>query len=255
MKGLKILLSLLLVFQLSADFLPEGYDKMVIYYNDFEQENGKARLNFFDITEKLDKTNLTSGLLGKGYLAEGIPMFGGGGFSLHSPSLSPHKSLTICLWWALKEDHKPGQGFVIFSLTGKGFISNFVRGGGEDTWCALTKPAGVFQVYYLPGILNINGIYDFDIMRSLDLRKGIWHNTVVTFSCGREITLYQDGKRVGRWVLSRELKEDDGINTLYIGSGESMYFDEVLIIRGVMREEDIERYNSCIKGLREIFSF
>lgn len=233
---------------LLASILPEGFERFVIYYNDFEGDNGKSTLNPFAIKENFNPSALTTGLIGKGYLAEG------NGFSLQSPALSPHKSLTISIWWALKKEHKPGQGFVIFSLNGKGFISNFVRGGGGDPWCGLTKPAGVFQVYYFPGIQNINGIYDFDITRSLDLRGGVWHNTIATFSCGREITLYEDGKRVGKWVLSRELREDDGITTLSFASGEPLFIDEVLVLRGIMRDEDIERYYNILKGLREILS-
>lgn len=252
MKSLRNSLSFLfLVSFLFAGILPDGYENMVIYFNDFESESGKAGFNPLGLRENLNRSALGDGLLGKGYLIEDIPMFGGGGFSLQSPTLSPHKSLTISVWWALKEEHKPGQGFVIFSLNGKGFISNFVRGGGGDPWCALTKPAGVFQVYYFPGIQNINGIYDFDIMRSLDLRGGIWHNTIATFSCGREITLYQDGKRAGRWVLTRELKEYDEITTLSFGSGESIYIDDIVILRGIMREEDTERYYQIISVLKQ----
>lgn len=239
---------------LFANILPEGWEKLVIYYNDFEGENGKAELNPLEIKENFNPSALAQGLLGKGYLCQGIPMFGGGGFSLQSPTLSPYKALTISIWWALKEEHKVGQGFVIFSLSGKGFISNFVRGGGGDTWCGLSKPAGVFQVYYFPGIQNINGIYDLDIMRSLDLRGGIWHNTVATFSCGREITLYQDGKLVGKWVLTRCLRDEDSIATLSFASGEPILIDELLILRGVMEKEEVERYYKMVKGLREILA-
>ncbi len=239
---------------LFSGILPQGFEKQVIYHNDFEQENGLAILNPLGIVEHIQQPSLTSGFLGKGYLSQGIPMFGGGGISLHSPALSPHKSLTISVWWALKEEHKPGQGFVVFSHNGKGFISNFIRGGGGDPWCALAKPAGVFQVYYFPGIQNINGIYDLDIMNTLDLRGGIWHNTIATFSCGREIVLYQDGKKVGKWILTRNLNEDDSLTTLYFASGEAMCIDEILILRGIIREEDAERYYKVTKVLREIFS-
>ncbi|MBC7327677.1 hypothetical protein H5T87_06140 [bacterium] len=245
----------LLAFRISCSYagiLPDGLEGLVIYYNDFEQENGKANLNPLDIQENINPKSISDGLFGRGFLSEGIPMFGGGGISLHSPHLSPLKSLTISVWWALKEDHKPGQGFVIFSFNGKGFISNFVRGGDGDTWCGLSKPAAVFQVYYFSGIQNINGIYDFDIMKTLNLKGGIWHNLIATFSCGREIKLYQDGKIVGKWVLTRSFRKEDEINTLSFASGEEMYIDEILILKGVMNEEEVLRYYNAIKGLKEM---
>lgn len=248
MRIAKLLILSLFVSPLFSDILPEGWEKFVIYYNDFEKD-GKARINPLKIEEIFSTDSLANGLLGKGYLcAEGK------GLTLRSFQLSPHRSLTISIWWALKKERKPGAGFVIFSLNGKGFISCFVRGGGGDPWCALTKPAGVFQVYYFPGIQNINGIYDFDIMRTLDLRGGVWHNTIVSFSCGREVKVYQDGRRVGRWILTRCLREDDGINSLTLAPyGEAMFFDEVLIIRGVLREDEVKNYYLKLKGLKDIF--
>lgn len=246
------ILFLLISSSIFPNILPEGFEKLLIYYNNFEGENGKAMYNPFKINEIFNKVKSSEGFFGKGYISE-VPMFAGGGLTLKSSILSPHKSLTISIWWALKDTHIPGHGFQIFSFNGKGFISNFVRGGGGDTWCALLKPAGVFQVYYFPSLQNINGIYDFDIMRTLNLQGGVWHNTVVTFSCGREITLYQDGKKVGRWVLTRTLKEEDGIYTLSIACGEPLIFDEILIIRGIMREDDVERYYNILKELRKIF--
>jgi hypothetical protein len=248
MRLARLLILSLVVSFLFSDILPEGREKFVIYYNDFE-ESGKTRINPLGIEEIFSPDSLANGLFGKGYLCSE-----GKSFVLRSTQISPHRSLTISIWWALKEEHKPGAGFIIFSLNGKGFISCFVRGGNGDTWCALTKPAGVFQVYYFPGIQNINGIYDFDIMKTLDLRGGIWHNTIVTFSCGREVNVYQDGRRVGRWILTRCLREDDGINSLTLAPyGEAMFFDEVLIMRGVLGEKEVREYYLKVKGLRDIF--
>ncbi|MGC8843133.1 MAG: hypothetical protein ACP5QS_04285 [bacterium] len=241
------LLIFVFLSSLFSDILPEGREKSVIYYNDFEEESGKARLNLMGIEETLSSSSLTKGFWGRGYLSQE-----GKSLRLHSPFLSPHNSLTLSVWWALKEAHKPGQGFIIFSLNGKGFISCFVRGGDGDTWCALAKPAGVFQVYSFPGIQNINGIYDFDIMRTLDLRGGVWHNTIVSFSCGREITLYQDGRKVGRWVLTRSLRVDDGINSLsFAPYGEAIVFDEILILPGALDEDEVRRYYQMMKWLKD----
>ncbi|MFA4015468.1 MAG: hypothetical protein RUDDFDWM_000551 [Candidatus Fervidibacterota bacterium] len=234
---------------LFSGIFPEGREKAVIYYNDFESEDGKAKINLVRMDEHLPFLS-SEGFIGKGCLSQNRRSF-----VLRSPFLSPHKLLTISLWWALKEDHKVGHIFVIFSLNGKGFISCFVRGGGNDTWCALAKPAAVFQVYHFPGVKNINGIYDFDVMKTMDLRGGVWHNTIVSFSCGREITLYQDGKKVGKWILTRGLREEDNINSLSLAPyGEAVYFDEILILQGVLGEEEVERYYQVVKGLREIFA-
>jgi len=233
---------------LLSGILPEGMERLVIYHNDFEGEDCKAAINLPGIEEGLNPSSISKGFLGNSYLCEE-----GNTITLRSPLLSPHRALTISSWWALKETHKPGQGFTIFALYGKGFISSFVRGGGDDPWCGLSKPAGVLQVYQFPGIPGINGIYDLDIMSSLDLAGGTWHNTIATFSCGREIALYNDGKLVKRWVLTRCLSDNDGIATLAIGGGESMLVDEVLLLRGIMNEEEVERYYRMVKGLREIF--
>ena len=57
-----------------------------------------------------------------------------------------------------------------------------------------------------------------------------------------------------RWILTRSLREGDSINSLSLAPyGEAVYFDEVLILQGVLEEEEVERYYQMVKGLKEIF--
>jgi hypothetical protein len=54
--------------------------------------------------------------------------------------------------------------------------------------------------------------------------------------------------------LTRCLREGDGINSLTLAPyGEAMFFDEVLIMRGVLGEEEGREYYLKLKGLRDIF--
>ena len=74
---------------------------------------------------------------------------------------------------------------------GRGYISAFARGG---PWCGLKDTAGVVQVYSIPGITNINGIYDTHLRDSLSLRKDQWHHTAMVVSAASLVSVFTDGK-------------------------------------------------------------
>jgi len=176
MKNLFIILFSLLILNIFCEevLVPESIKGNVVYYNDFEKNDGKAKINQWNLKENIKQSNINEGIFGKGYLSTSKWK---DGIILEGKALSPHKPITISLWWALKENHKEGASFGIFCFHGKGMISCFVRGGGGDPWCALKKPAGILQVYYFGnGMENINGIYHFDIMSVLDLKSKKWHN-------------------------------------------------------------------------------
>ncbi|MCM8785244.1 MAG: hypothetical protein NC899_03240 [Candidatus Omnitrophica bacterium] len=246
---------LLLVLSLSSENLlvPEYLKANIVYYNGFEKEDGKGEINKWKIGEKFNKNNIIpEGFIGKAYLSKANWK---DGVILKSDLISPHNPISISVWWALKEDHKEGGSFEILCFNGKGFISCFVRGGGGDPWCALKKPAGVLQVYYFGGGLeNINGIYHYDIMNTLNLKSKKWNNTFLVITNGIEISLYHNGKKFGKWTLSRPLTENDLIKTLSFGFawGEEIIIDEIFIYNRPLKDEEIEEYNKMITGLKDI---
>ena len=231
--------------------IPDSLQDRVIYYNGFGAANGKAEINKIAAKERLNISHLTKrGILGKGYLSSAGWK---DGVFISSKDISPAKALSISVWWALEKDFEPGKVFQVFTLGGKGknYISSFVRGGGEDKWCALKKPAGIFQVYNFPGIKNINGIYKRDIMKFLNLKAGVWHNTTVTFSTGQDIILYQDGNKVAEYILQgRPLLKKDEIKKVSFGwSNYPMFLDEISICDRVLRPGEIAEYVNMVKGL------
>jgi len=243
-----IIVFLFLVLTGYSQNFPAHFKDWVIYYNNFED----SEINPFDIKEEMLKKEsiIEKGFIGKSYLSYAKWE---DGIILISDKLSPHKSLSISVWWALKDKHKEGGWFEILSLTGKGYISVFTRGGGGDTWCGLTKPAGILQVYNFQGINNINGIYHYDIESVLELEK--WNNTVITFTAGRNIKLYHNGQLFTEYNLSGgNFKEEDKINSLSFGrgGGEEIYFDEILILSRVLTYKEINEYYNIMTQLKEM---
>jgi len=252
MKNLLFIFFSFLIISIFSEeiFVPESIKGNVVYYNDFEKTDGKAKINQWNLKENLNPSHIDEGLFGKGYLSSSNWK---DGVILEGKTLSPHNPITISLWWALKEDHKEGGSFGIFCFHGKGMISCFVKGGGEDNWCALKKPAGIFQVYYFGnGMENVNGIYHFDIMSALDLKSKKWHNTICKISNGTEIELYHDGKKFGKWTLTRQLNENDEISKLSFGFewGEEIYLDEIIIFDRILQQSEIEEYYNMVDGMR-----
>lgn len=167
--------------------------------------------------------------------------------ALEGDRLSPHRPLTLMFWWRLERDHPVDGYFGWYQFTGRGFTSAFSRGKGE--WCALTRPAGVMQVYHLPGIPNVNHLFDLDLARSLDLRGGVWHHLAAVFRPGSEIVLYLDGKRAAEVTTQgRGFRAEDGLRTLDLGPG--LVLDEVIILERALEGEQIEEYLRGIEHMR-----
>ena len=171
---------------------------------------------------------------------------------IHGSAVSPCRPLTISFWWALPKDLAIEGGFSLFSWTGGGYIGAFCHGKGE--WCALRKPAGVLQVYYFPGIQNVNAIYDMDLCAHLDLHAGAWHHTAAVFRQALSVELYTDGKKVCEIPLSgRPLSEKDNLNTLTIGAtgGDGLLVDEVALLDRAVDGEMIADYYRGVSQIRE----
>ncbi len=136
--------------------------------------------------------------------------------------------------------------FNLFSLNGKGYLSAFVRGKGE--WCALQKPAGVCQVYNFAGIQNVNEIYDFDLLKSLDLRGGIWHHSAAVLRPSGAFQFYTDGKVVSEITTKgRAWNAEDKLQSLTLGSG--VILDDVAILN---RALDADLINDYLRGVRQL---
>lgn len=228
--------------------LPPFLEDRLAYYNSFESADGRPEVNSVDAQHGAKITRSEAGVLGRG-TATGKS----GEIHLRSPAFSPHRPLSVLFWWALQEDARIDGGFRLFHLTnGRGFVSHFSRGKGD--WCALERPAGVLQVYHFPGIRDVNGIYDHDLLKRLDLKAGVWHHTALTFSGGSVISLYTDGAPTFKIHLKgRSFTEADAIHELLIGSrgGTPTCVDEVLILQRLLTADDIASYVQAVRQMRE----
>lgn len=223
---------------------PPWFSESLVYYNDFEAEGFEPLV----CAEGLETTAPTGepqlGMLGSGALTGGE----GGPFVLRGPGLSPHRPLTVSLWWALPEDLPIDGGFGLMDLTGQGYVGLFCRGKGE--WCGLQRPAGVFQIYYFDGIQDLNGIYDFDLASSLDLTAGAWHHTAVVFRRASAVSIYTDGELTYEaMTVGRPFREEDGLTQLVI-PGRAI-IDEVAVLNRAIDGPLLVDYVRGIRRLRE----
>jgi len=184
----------------------------------------------------------------RGWMGPALLTDGAGRLQLTGEALSPCRPLTLSFWWALPRDLAIDGGFGLFEIHGKGFVGQFCRGKGE--WCALQRPAGVFQVYYFDGIQNVNGIYDFDLMATLDLRADAWHHTAVVFRQASRIEAYTDGRLVfDTTTAGRAFRPDDGLTTLVLGGG--ILLDEVAILKRAVAGDMIADYYRGARQARQ----
>jgi len=220
--------------------LPPSWESRVIYYQSFDNE--KAEINSANLESDETATIGLGGIRGRCASDKSIQLKG--------KALSPHQPLAVSFWWSLQKDPDKNSGFGLFHLTnGKGFISNFVRSG---PWCALEKPAAVTQVYYLPDIQNVNGIYDYDIIKSLDLKHGDWHHTAVVFTAGSMVSVYTDGSLVSQIrLVGRSFSESDNINLMILGSngGLPIALDEIIILDRPLSDEEVAEYVNIIRQM------
>lgn len=229
--------------------LPPFLEGRLLYYNAFERSNGLPEINEASAVQAGRTVTGPGGVSGHCALAQT-----GQVLHLKSDAFSPHLPLTVAFWWQLGRDAEIDSTFGLCHLTnGRGFVSHFSRGKGQ--WCALERPAAVLQVYYLPGIANVNGIYDRDLMAHLDLRAGVWHHTALVFNGGSLIRAYTDGRPVWKTRLKgRPFSAADGLHDLTIGSrhGLPLALDEVLILRRALTAEEIATYVTALRQMREV---
>lgn len=225
--------------------LPPAWEDRVIFYNAFERADGLPEINTarLEITAKLEASE--TGMRGHGART-------GKGHALHlrGPELSAHRPLTVSFWWALREDADKTIGFGLLHLSGRGYVSHFIRSG---PWCGLDRPAAVLQVYNLPDIHDVNDIYDREIQARGDLKADVWHHTAVVFSAASVVTVYTDGRKVCETRLTgRAFLSEDKLQDLAIGDsdGPPLLLDEVVILNRPLSAAEIAEYVLAIRQMR-----
>ncbi len=224
---------------------PPWFQENLVYYRSFDgAADPVVNTDGISQAEKGASEVIGDGSFGQGRLIHSL--------TLQGAVLSPHQPRTVSFWWALPKDLAIDGGFSLFGITGGGYIGAFCRGKGE--WCALQRPAGVLQVQYFPGIQNVNGIYDFDLLSHLDLHARQWHHTAEVFRQGSSVQLYTDGKRVTEVNYSgRTLTEKDQLTTLSLGTegGNGLLIDEIAILDRAIDGDLVADYYQGASRLRE----
>jgi hypothetical protein len=230
--------------------LPPSFEGRVIYYNSFDSEAAAPEINTANAEQRSQMTGRAPGIRGQCAVPEGDETL-----QLFGDAFSPHRPLTVSFWWALQQDGQPESVFTLLTLTnGRGFVQHFSRGKGD--WCALQRPAAVLQVYYLPGIPNINGIYDDDLAAHLDLRAGVWHHCALVFNGASLILVYTDGREAWRVrIAGRRFREQDSLRQLILGDmwgGLGVVLDEVLILNRALTGEEIATYYIAVRQMAAV---
>jgi len=229
--------------------LPPSFEDRLLYYASFDGGDAVPDFDETNAQVVISPSVGDAGFIGGGALPEKDRLL-----QLRGECFSPHKPLTVSFWWALGEDERIDGSFGLCQLAGdKGFVSHFSRGKGE--WCALERPVGILQVYNIPGIQNVNGIYDGDLAAHYDLRAGVWHHTAVVFRGASLVEVYTDGELA--WKTrnkGRPFSADDKLHDLTIGSrwGIQTAFDEVVILRRSLTPTEIRDYVAAIGQMREV---
>ena len=227
--------------------LPPSFEDRLIYYQSFDSPDGAPEVNLTgSVPNPLEPS--PAGLRGRCALGDQDT-----GVHLTSEAFSPHRPLTLSLWWALQEDAKIDGIFDMFSLNGRGFISHFSRGRGE--WCALQRPVGVVQVHGIPGIANVNGIYEGDLLSKLDLRAGVWHHSALVVRGASLVEVYTDGVKVFESRNNgRNFTPEDQLHDLRLGSywGARTYLDEVVILQRALSADEIAEYVHMIRQMAAV---
>ena len=227
---------------------PPIWEDRVIYYQSFERDDGLPEVNTAGLRLVDAMETDANGIRGRCAMPGEAKTIG-----LSGEAISPHKPLAVSFWWALQEDAMKDSGFGLFHLTnGKGFISHFARSG---PWCALDRPAGVLQVYYLAGIKNVNGIYDRDFIDNAELKAGVWHHTALVFTGGSLVSLYLDGERVYQIrTTGRSFHESDQLHEMILGNrGElPVALDEVVILDRPLLDGEIAIYVKAVRQMNQV---
>lgn len=226
--------------------LPPFLEERVIYHHSFA--TAEPDINTVGATQARPPTIVANGFAGAGCFTDDPK-----GGQVACPAFSPHRALTLSFWWAIEEPLELNGGISIFSLRnkGRGYISNFVRGG---PWCALKDSAFCFQLYNLQGVKNVHSNFDRQFRQHYPQGPTAWHHTVMTVTLGRRIALFADGQRVGLYQLSgRALRESDALCQLSFGNHnkKGLFIDEVTVLDVALSDEQAVQWHTMIRSLEE----
>ncbi|MBI5834413.1 MAG: hypothetical protein HZB16_19115 [Armatimonadetes bacterium] len=229
-------------------YLPPALEDRLVYYRTFDAPGDKPEVDALAAAEQSAPALASTGLVGKSGQVGGPVK---AGFRLAADGLSPHGPLTVMFWWQLPEPMPANGGYSLCQLNGRGYISVFGRGG---PWCGLSDTAAVLQIWNLPGIPNINNIYDGSPRKSLTLDQPVWHHTALTVAGGRMVRLYTDGQpSTHNQLEGRPISPDDQIHQLELGSGggPTTRIDELMVLARVLDDEEIAGY---VRGVRALLA-
>ena len=231
---------------------PPAWLDSIVYYRSFDAPDGKPEMNRdgLRVTEMVD---ICDDGFHRGCGAPAAKSRSRQQIALTSDgaALSPHHPMTISIWWAAPEDVPTQGGFGLIHLGGRGIVSHFVHGGAGG-WCGLKESAAVLQIYYLPGITNVNGIYNYKLHDTLGLKKNQWHHTAMVVSGASLVSIYTDGKLAYETRTSgRTFSPDDKFNTLRLGGG--VLLDEVMVLDRPLPAGEIAEYVTAMRQMREAY--
>lgn len=234
-------------------YLPPDIEKRVVFYHSFEKGLARPEIDLVGGKLSCGSKETAPGLTGRG-LKVRDPKAARNPLRLKSPALSPHRGITVSMWWRPDEPMKDDTCYHLASLRGKGYISSFVRGKGQ--WCALKRPTFVFQLYNFPGIANRNDIWT----GGARVDTGTWHHIAMTVAVGSEVRVYWDGKlRVRYSVKGRSLRPEDGVSLAEFGPTwlfHPMTLDEIVVLDRALTGEEIADYVTAVRRLAEVeFAF
>jgi hypothetical protein len=231
-------------------YLPPNLADRVVFYHSFGKGLKTPDLNLIGASLTLAENTPAPGVVGPGYMSgSGTVARAKGGFRLHSPALSPHRPMTVMLWWRLDEPMREEKGFGVIALRGKGWISTFVAGKGP--WCALKEPTYVFQCYNFPGMENCNDVWGGRAW----FEPGVWHHAAMTVSGAADIRIYWDGKLRTQYAPKKRLFQEGEIDSVELGaSGNSpaMTLDEIVILDRALGAEEILSYMTAVNALAQV---
>ncbi|MBI2297703.1 MAG: hypothetical protein HYU66_01905 [Armatimonadetes bacterium] len=225
-----------------AALVPPAWEPGLVYYQSFDAEQGLPEVNTGGLQAQMALGLCAGGFRGRcgGPEGAGDPNQKALRLVAKDDTLSPHHPLSVLLWWRLPADLPVNGGFDILYVNARqGFVSTFARGG---PWCGLAATAGVVQVYYLPGISNVNGIYASPLRAGLDLRGGVWHHSAMVISAGSLVEVYTDGAKVFETrIQGRPFAAEDEFRTLTLG-GWGLSIDEAMVLRRPLDAESLADY-------------
>jgi hypothetical protein len=226
-------------------YLPPVWADRVVFYHSFENGVAKPEINTIHGKLRGEKTAPVPGLTGRAYKAPN-PKEKKTSLQLLSPALSPHKPLTVMLWFRLDAPMKEESGFNLVRISGKGHIASFVHGKGN--WCALKEPTYISQVHGFKGMKNHHNSWGGRVW----FEPGEWHHAAITVANASEVRIFWDGKLRETIGVKGRLFQEGDCNSANLDPSwlhHPMSIDEVVICDRALTGEEIAEYVRAVRAL------